>query len=58
MSGADTVVDRLDRLARISAYPWKLTRRVFTPSTRKPTPSSSAGWRRPACRSGAIPPAT
>lgn len=31
MSGADTVVDRLDRLARISAYPWKLTRRVFTP---------------------------
>ena len=31
MSTAGVVIDRIERLARISAYPWKLTRRVFSP---------------------------
>lgn len=25
------MIERVDRLARISAYPWNLTRRVFSP---------------------------
>ncbi len=31
MIAAGLVIDRIERLARISAYPWNLTRRVFTP---------------------------
>ena len=31
MSTAEMVVERIERLARISAYPWHLTRRVFSP---------------------------
>ena len=31
MSTAEVVVRRIERLARISAYPWNLTRRVFSP---------------------------
>ena len=31
MSTAEMVVERIERLARISAYPWNLTRRVFSP---------------------------
>ncbi len=28
---AKTVIDRIERLAQVSAYPWNLTRRVFSP---------------------------
>ena len=31
MSAAGSVIGRTERLAQISAYPWNLTRRVFTP---------------------------
>ena len=30
MSAAVTIIERIERLARISAYPWNLTRRVFS----------------------------
>jgi allantoate deiminase len=30
MSAAVTVIERIERLARISAYPWNLTRRIFS----------------------------
>ncbi|MCJ2026922.1 hydantoinase/carbamoylase family amidase [Methylobacterium sp. J-067] len=31
MSATATIIERIERLARISAYPWNLTRRVFSP---------------------------
>lgn len=31
MSVAATVVDRIERLGQVTAYPWNLTRRVFSP---------------------------
>jgi allantoate deiminase len=31
MSAAVTIIERIERLARISAYPWNLTRRIFSP---------------------------
>lgn len=30
MSAAVTIIERIERLARISAYPWNLTRRIFS----------------------------
>ncbi len=32
MSAAVTIIERIERLARISAYPWNLTRRIFSPA--------------------------
>ncbi|MEE7462098.1 hypothetical protein MFUR16E_12745 [Methylobacterium fujisawaense] len=31
MSAAVAILERIERLAQISAYPWNLTRRAFSP---------------------------